>query len=160
LLDLSGLDETVRNNAYAVDDIDGNLTVDVEYETPTAAGDYTVKYTARDKSGNETVMTGIIRVYENAVPGILIDGIFVDRESIYLASVEDELNLTVDMRSEPFTLCWMQGIRTSAQMKTYANALETVDGEVILPFAGESGYYTVLVTTQSRDNYRITIYIK
>ena len=160
LLDLSGLDDAVKANAKAVDDIDGNLTVEVEYETPTKAGDYTVKYTARDKAGNETVMTGIIRVSENSIVGLQIDGNFVERESIYLASSEDELKLTVDMKSEPYTLCFVQGIRTAAQMKIGANELETVDGNVVLPFAGESGYYTILVTTQSHDNYRVVIYVK
>ena len=160
LLDLSGLDDAVKSNAKAVDDIDGNLTVEVEYETPTKAGDYTVKYTARDKAGNETVMTGIIRVSENSVVGLQIDGNFVERESIYLASSEDELKLTVDMKSEPYTLCFVQGIRTAAQMKIGANELETVDGNVVLPFAGKSGYYTILVTTQSHDNYRVVIYVK
>jgi len=160
LLDLSGLDEKVRSNAQAVDDIDGNLAVEVEYETPTEAGDYTVKYIARDRSGNETVLTGLIRVYETAVPGITIDGNLVERDSIYLAWSDDELKMTVDMGSEPFELCWIQGIRTAAQMKSAATELETIDGEVVLPFAGEGGYYTVLVTTQSHDNYRIIVYIK
>jgi uncharacterized protein (DUF427 family) len=45
-------------------------------------------------------------------------------------------------------------------MKTGANELEIASGEVILPFAGKSGYYTVLVTTQSHDNYRVVIYVK
>ena len=45
-------------------------------------------------------------------------------------------------------------------MKIGANELETVDGNVVLPFAGKSGYYTILVTTQSHDNYRVVIYVK
>jgi hypothetical protein len=40
-------------------------------------------------------MTGIIRVSETSVAGLQIDGSFVERESIYLASSEDELKLTV-----------------------------------------------------------------
>lgn len=160
LLDLSGLDAKVRENALAVDDRDGNLTVEVDYEMPTRAGDYTVTYTARDNAGNETVMTGIIRVSETAVAGVQIDGNFVERESIYLASGEDELILSVNMGSEPYSVCWVKGIRTAAQMKIGANDLDGFSGEEAMPFAGESGYYTILVTTQSHDNYRVVVYIK
>lgn len=160
LLDLSGLDEAIKENALAVDDRDGNVTVYVDYDTPTAAGDYTVTYTARDSAGNETVMTGILRVSEGAVAGVLIDGDFVERESIYLATGEDDLILSVNMASEPYSVSWVKGIRTAAQMKIGANELDGFTGEGALPFAGESGYYTILVTTQSHDNYRIIVYIK
>ena len=160
LLDLSGLDEAIRENAIAVDDIDGNIAVEVEYEIPDMAGDFAVTYRARDNSGNETVVTGIIRVYEDTVPGVFIDSVFVERESIFLADSQSQLNLKVDMQSEPFEITWMQGIRTAAQMKIHATSLEDSNGEAELPFAGESGYFTVLVTTQSHDAYRIIIYIK
>ena len=160
MLDLSDLDERIRANCEAVDDRDGNVQVEVEYQMPTQAGEYTVTYTAKDQSGNQTVVTGLLRVYETTVPGVAIDGNIVERESIHIAQKDDVLMLSVDMQGEPYEITWSTGILTAAQMKIHATQLEPAEDEIALPFAGQSGYYTILVTTQSHDQYRINVYIQ
>ncbi len=160
MLDLAALDEAVKKNATAIDDRDRDVPVTAEYTVPTAAGEYTVTYTAYDNSGNKATAVGKIHVYELTVPGVLIDGNMVERDSIYIAEKGDALKLTVDVYGEPYTVDYKNGIKTVAQMKIGSSPLTLQNDEVYLPFAGVSGYYTLLVTTQNHDSYRVTVYVK
>ena len=57
-------------------------------------------------------------------------------------------------------MVYKKNIKTVAQMKTGATQLELTDDTVQLPFHGNPGYYTVCVTMQDRDQYRIVIFIQ
>ena len=160
MLDLDALDEAVKANVSAVDDRDRDVPVTAEYITPTSAGEYTVTYTAYDNSGNMATAIGKIHVYKTTAPGVAIDGKIAERDSIYIAERGDALKLTVDMQGEPYTVDYKNGIKTVAQMKIGSTPLAMQNDEIILPFAGASGYYTILITTQNHDSYRVTVYVK
>ena len=160
MLDLDALDEAVKANVVAVDDRDREVPVTAEYTTPASAGQYTVTYTAYDNSGNKATAVGKIYVYETTAPGVAIDGKIAERDSIYIAEHGDALKLTVDMQGEPYTVDYKNGIKTVAQMKIGSTPLAMQNGEINLPFAGAMGYYTILITTQNHDSYRVTVYVK
>lgn len=160
LKDLSGLEEALLANAEAVDDRAGQVTITVDYEQPTAAGTYEVIYRATDAAGNTAEVTGKLRVYAEDMPLIYINGEVVERDAIYIAQSGDELVLTVDMNGEPYRVVWKKGIKTVAQMKTGAAEIELTEDSVTLPFSGQSGYYTICITTQNHDQYRVIIYVK
>ena len=64
------------------------------------------------------------------------------------------------MQGQPYTVSYKKNIKTVAQMKRGATELELTDHAVQLPFSGTTGYYTVCITTQDHDQYRIVIYVK
>ncbi len=160
LKDLSGLEEVLLANAEAVDDRGGAVTVTVDYEIPAAAGTYEVTYTAADAAGNKAEIVGKLRVYAEDMPLIYINGEIVERDAIYIAQSGNELVLTVDMNGEPYRVVWKKGIKTVAQMKTGVTEIELTEDSVALPFSGQSGYYTICITTQNHDQYRVVIYVK
>ena len=160
LKDLSGLEEVLLANAEAVDDRAGQVTVTVDYDLPTEAGTYEVTYRAADAAGNTAEVTGKLRVYAEDMPLIYINGEVVERDAIYIAQSGDELVLTVDMNGEPYRVVWKKGIKTVAQMKIGATEIELTEDSATLPFSAQKGYYTLCITTQDHDQYRVIIYVK
>ena len=160
MLDLEELDSKIKANATAIDDRDREVAVTVQYDIPTNSGEYVVTYKAQDNSGNEVTAMGKIYVYETTAPGVSIDGNIVERNSIYLAESDDILKLIVDMQGEPYDVVYKNGIKTVAQMKSGSTELRMTDDEIILPFAGTTGYYTICITTQSHNSYVIIVYVK
>ena len=160
--DITGaqLEERLLANAEAVDDRAGAVSVTVTLPDSMAAGDYPVVYTATDAAGNRASVTGMLTIHADAVPAVWVDGELVERERIYLAEGDDALLLKVDMQGQPYTVTYKKNIKTVAQMKRGATELELTDDAVALPFSGTSGYYTVCITTQDHDQYRIVIYVK
>jgi len=154
------LQETLLANVQAVDDRAGDVTVTVTMPDPIAAGDYQVTYAAQDKAGNRAELTGNLTVYSGTVPSVWVDGEFVERNRIYLAERDDALQLKVDMQGQPYSVVYQKNIKTVAQMKIGSNPLVLTDDTVILPFSGIAGYYTVCITTQDHDQYRLVIYVK
>lgn len=154
------LEEKLLANAEAVDDRAGEVTVTVTMPDRIAAGDYPVTYMAEDAFGNRASISGMLTIHDGAVPSVWVDGEFVERERIYLAEHDDTLMLKVDMQGQPYTVSYKKNIKTVAQMKRDATELELTDDAVQLPFSGVTGYYTVCITTQDHDQYRIVIYVK
>ena len=154
------LEEKLLANAEAVDDRAGEVTVTVTMPDRIAAGDYPVTYMAEDAFGNRASISGMLTIHDGTVPSVWVDGEFVERERIYLAEHDDTLMLKVDMQGQPYTVSYKKNIKTVAQMKRDATELELTDDAVQLPFSGTTGYYTVCVTTQDHDQYRIVIYVK
>ncbi|MBQ2278988.1 MAG: hypothetical protein II333_10490, partial [Clostridia bacterium] len=103
---------------------------------------------------------GLLRIYDGTAPEVTLDGVFAERGSICITESDAELLLCVNLQNEPYKVTWKNGIKTDAQMKNGASGLEMTDGQAILPFAGKNGYYTVCVTSQSRDIYRFIVYVK
>jgi len=154
------LEEKLLANAEAVDDRAGEVSVTVTMPDRITAGDYPVTYTAEDASGNRASISGMLTIHDGTVPSVWVDGEFVERERIYLAEHDDTLMLKVDMQGQPYTVSYKKNIKTVAQMKIGATELELTDHAVQLPFSGTTGYYTVCITTQDHDQYRIVIYVK
>lgn len=144
-----------------VTDLDANITVTVEFtDAITLPGTTAVTYTAADSAGNQSTVTGWLRLTAANEPDVQINGQAVDRDAIYLAEGE-RLELTVDVYGEPYSVVWKKGVKTVAQMKIGTTDLlrnETAVKLVALPFT-ESGYYTVCIRTQGRDEFVFTVYV-
>ncbi len=144
-----------------VTDLDPNTTVSIDFtEDLQLQGVTSVTYTATDSAGNKVSVTGWLRLTSAGEPAVKINGQTVDRDSIYL-STDSKLELTVDVYGEPYSVVWRKGIKTVGQMKIGSTDLlrnETQMVPVALPFT-ESGYYTICIRTQSRDEYRIIVYV-
>lgn len=142
-------------------DLDPNITVTVEFtDDITLQGTSAVTYTAVDSAGNQSTVTGWLRLTAANEPDVKINGQVVDRDSIYLSGGE-ALELTVDVYGEPYSVVWKRGVKTVGQMKIGTTDLlrnETAVKPVELPFT-EAGYYTVCVKTQGRDEFLFTVYV-
>ena len=158
--DAAELETLIRDNAITADDREGSVFLRLEYTAPEGAGTSVVKYIAVDASENTADIEGLLRIYDGSAPEITLDGVFVERGSICLAENDAELLLRVNLQNEPYKVTYKTGIKTEAQMKIGSTELEMTDGEAVLPFAGKKGYYTVCVSSQSRDIYRFIVYIK
>ena len=158
---ISELEALLRSNVTA-SDIDTNLSYSFEYELDLAyAGSCQVTYTVSDSSGNATSVYGIIRVAAEGEPIVKINGDIVVRDTIYVAD-DDSILLSVDTQGEPYSVVYKDGLKSVGQMKIGITDLvrnATSTDEILLPFE-ESGYYTVCIITQSRDYYRIQIYVE
>ena len=57
---------------------------------------------------------------------------------------------------------WKPGIKTVAQVKINAETLTSYTEEAKSYELGfdENGYYTVVITTQSQDTYRVILYVE
>jgi len=86
----------------------------------------------------------------------------VGRDSVYLGSLTDDLNLVVDTDGEPYSIVYKKGVFTTAQMKIGATTLVR-DAESVtntnLPLE-EAGYYTICIRTQSHDEYLFIVYVE
>ncbi len=145
-----------------ISDADTNVTVDIDFtDELNAEGTTAVTYTAEDSSGNVSTKTGWLRLTAATEPEVKVDGEAVGRDSVYLGSLEDDLNLSVDTDGEPYSIVFKKGVYTIAQMKIGATVLVR-DAETIttteLPFT-EAGYYTICIRTQSRDEYLFIVYV-
>ncbi len=145
-----------------ISDADTNVTVDIDFtDKLNAEGTTAVTYTAEDSSGNVSTKTGWLRLTAATEPEVKVDGEAVGRDSVYLGSLEDNLNLSVDTDGEPYSIVFKKGVYTTAQMKIGATVLVR-DAETIttteLPFT-EAGYYTICIRTQSRDEYLFIVYV-
>lgn len=144
-----------------VSDLDTNITVTVGFtDAITLPGTSAVTYTAADSAGNQSTITGWLRLTAANEPDVKINGQVVDRDTIYLSDGET-LELTVDVYGEPYSVVWKKGVKTVGQMKTGTTDLlrnETAVKAVELPFA-EAGYYTVCIRTQGRDEFVFNVYV-
>lgn len=157
----SELEALLRANITA-SDADPDLTYTFEYDIDlNVTGNCQVTYKVSDSSGNTASVNGILRVSAQNEPVVTINGELVVRDTIYVADGEP-LMLSVELLGEPYSVVYKSGLKSVGQMKIgvidLARNVTTAD-EILLPFE-ESGYYTVCIITQSRDYYRIQIYVE
>ena len=159
--DRSEVEALLLANASATDR-DTALTYSVEFSDDiSVSGSYTATYTVTDSSGNASTAECRLKVVSGAEPKVSINGTAIDREGTYYAESGVELTLTVDVAGQPYCVYTESGIKTVAQMKI--GSTDITDGYVkdatVELGAFESGYYTLIVQTQSRDYFRIIIYV-
>ena len=84
-----------------------------------------------------------------------------DDETIIVSSGTQVI--TVTHNGEPYKVEWRKGLKSLGQMKNNANILtgytEETEKHMTLELT-EAGYYTILLTTQGRDTYRLVIYVE
>lgn len=156
------LDVLLEENVIA-SDLDANLTVTLDYTAdPGVTGTSRVTYTVTDSSGNAASVTGTLRISALSEPVVSINDEIVYRDTVYVAQHGEALKLTVNTEGEPYSVVYKQGVKTLGQMKNGTTELvrdAEDDTALTLPFtAGD--YYTVCIITQSREYYRIQIYVE
>lgn len=160
--DRAVIEEMLKNN-ITVNDVDADVEVTIQFtEDLSATGVTTVTYIATDSSNNTATKTAWLKLTSVSEPEVTVDGEVVGRDSIYLGSLADDLNLAVDTDGEPYSIVYKKGVFTTAQMKIGATTLVR-DAESAtntnLPFE-EVGYYTICIRTQSHDEYIFIVYVE
>ena len=159
--DRSEVEKLLLANISA-DDRDADLSCSVKFtDDISVSGSFTAIYTVTDSSGNSANAECRLKVVSGTEPKVSINGTQIDREGTYYAESGAELTLTVDVGGQPYCVYTESGIKTVAQMKI--GSTDVTDGYVkhttIELGALESGYYTLIIQTQSRDYFRIIIYV-
>lgn len=130
-----------------------------------AAGSYEVLYTATDAAGNVLETTRFVNVvgkntlcvYVNGKL-ILPEGTAVIRKGENTLAVQNLQNI-LPGEYEPHTVKIRKGIFSLGQMKRLSGGKVAVEPDGSFTVT-ESGFYTVLVTTQSKRTVRITLYLE
>ena len=123
------------------------------------AGQYTVTYKVTDKAGNETTATRIVRVIGANTVCLNIDGKLVMPDSTAVLS-QGTHTLTLENNStEPYSIKARAGVLSAGQMK-YLSGSSLSFGANGNFTVTNPGYYTLLVTTQSRQTIRILLYVE
>ena len=151
----------VRDNVSPEAELKSRLKIDTTGVRLDAAGEYTVTYTVTDGAGNSATATRIVRVIGADTVCINIDGKLIMPESTAVLRPDDKNKhtMTLENCTEPYTVKAQAGILSTGQMKYLSGGALSFDAKgnfsVTTP-----GYYTLLVTTQSRQTIRILLYVE
>lgn len=131
-------------------------TADVKLDT---AGQYTVTYTVSDKAGNVATATRIVRVIGANTVCLNIDGNLVMPDSTAVLSRGTHTLTLENNGTEPYSIKARAGVLSAGQMKYLSGSSLSfgADGKFTVT---NPGYYTLLVTTQSRQTIRILLYVE
>ena len=145
-------DETTPND---------QLIYEFAYVRPLSSGKVGVTYTVTDNSGNAATCTGYIRFYSDSDLVVTVNGEVIERDNTVVVN-QGELELGVKASGEPYKIQWKTGIKTVAQVKVNAQTITSYTdvSQVFEPDFSEAGYYTVVITTQAQDTYRIIVYVE
>ncbi len=151
----------LKNGFTAQDNIDKDPTVIVDTTNVKldTAGQYTVTYTVSDKAGNKTTATRIVRVIGANTVCLNIDGKLVMPDSTAVLSPGTHTLTLENNGTESYSIKARAGVLSAGQMKYLSGSSLSFDASgnfsVTTP-----GYYTLLVTTQSRQTIRILLYVE
>ena len=143
-------------------DKDPELTYSVEFaEDISISGSHEVTYTVTDSNKNKTVASCRLRIVSGSEPEVTINGASVDRDGSYYVSDGEALELIIDVGGQPYCVYTETGIKTVAQTKIGSTDLTNgyVKDSTLNIGALERGYHTIIIQTQSRDYFRIIIYV-
>ena len=165
--DITSSDEEMnallKGNLLASDDTTSasELVYTFEYTRPASGGKVSVTYHVTDTSGNTTTCTGWIRFFTDKELMVKVNGQVVERDETAVVRMDD-IDLHVDSVGEPYKILWKSGIKTVAQVKINAQTLTSYTDEAksYTPEFTEAGYYTIVITTQAQDTYRIILYVE
>ena len=148
---------TVSDNQSAA----GAILREVVFAMPQAPGTVAVTYSATDEKGNKATATGYLRLYgEQDLQVTVNGGQTFDGELLTVTGGAQAIGVVSG--GDAYSIVWKTGIKTVAQMKTGAQELvrgSTEDG--VTSFSTpKAGYYTLLITTQSRASCLVTLYVK
>ena len=130
-------------------------TTEVKLDT---AGQYTVTYIVTDKAGNVTQATRLVRIIGADTVCLAMDGELVMPDSTAVVTPGTH-TLTVQNSTGSYSIKARKGILSIGQLK-YLNGSSLSFDENGSFTVTDTGYYTVLVTTQSRDTIRILLYVE
>ena len=147
--------DNVTDEATLKKDLRISGAVDID-----TAGEYTAVYTVTDAAGNETTATRIVRVIGEDTVCLKVDGklILPDSTAVLRPGTPHTLEL-MNNGTEPYTIKARAGVLSAGQMK-YLSGSSLTFGEGGKFTVTTPGYYTLLVTTQSRQTIRILLYVE
>lgn len=121
------------------------------------SGQYTVTYTVTDEAGNSVTVNRFVEIIGKDTVCVAVDGaLIVPNGTAVLEKGTHRVSLV--NTDEVYTVRARQGIFGIGQMKYTSKSSLTFDENGSFAVNG-SGYYTLLVTTQSRKTIRILLYI-
>lgn len=146
---------TVQDNSGAAP----TVGIDSDAVRLDTAGQYTVTYTVSDEAGNVTTATRIVRVIGADTVCINIDGKLVMPNSTAVLRPGDHTLTLENNGTEPYSVKARAGVLSAGQMKYLSGSSLSFDASGNFTVTNP-GYYTLLVTTQSRQTIRILLYVE
>lgn len=135
-----------------------NLTVTISNPVNlSVAKVYTVVYTVKDEAGNTSTANRFVQVVGKNTVCVEIDGKLVMPGSMTVITPGEAHTFRLRNCNEPYTIKARYGNLAIGQMKylTESSLSFDADGRFTVD---SNGYYTLLVTTQSRQTIRILLY--
>lgn len=123
-------------------------------------GIYTVIYSVEDSAGNIGQAERYVKVIDKNLPVLILDGELTEPNGTISLHTGDHILTVSGLKApdEPYTLKLVKGIRSVGQMKRVSDSLTLgEDGSFTI---ASSGYYTLYMTTQSRQIYRTLLYVE
>jgi len=139
---------------------EGTLKYDasnVRLDTP---GIYPVTYTVEDTAGNIGQAVRYVKVIDKNQPVITVDGILTEQNGVTSIRAGTHILSVSGLQTanEPYTLKLIKGIWSSGQMKRASGGIAVAaDGSFTVT---ATGFYTLYITTQSRQTYRTLLYVE
>lgn len=134
------------------------VSVDRSQVDLSTAGQYTVTYTVTDKAGNVTTANRFVRVIGSNTVCLNVDGSLTLPDSTVVLAPGSH-TLTLQNNSEPYSIKARKGVLSTGQMKYLSGNSLSFDANGNFSVTA-TGYYTLLVTTQSRQTIRILLYVE
>lgn len=141
----------------------------VRYDTSavdlSTAGSYTVPYTVTDKAGNTFEATRFVNVVGKNTLCVYVNGKLILPEGTAVTAKGENLLAVHNLENvlpgeyEPHSIKIRKGILSLGQMKNYGGNTVKLDSDGKFTL-DSSGFYTVLVTTQSKRTVRILLYVE
>ena len=161
--DLAALRTMLENGVTVWDNVgirEGSLSFDISAVDLSLPGVYEVIYNVEDLAGNVGENSRYVKVIDKDLPMLVVDGETTEENGTTV--VEGGAHkLTVSGlkdAAEPYTILVVKGLYSRGQMKVFHEGLDIgEDGSVQLT---QKGFYTVLLTTQSRQTYRTLLYVE
>lgn len=138
----------------------GTLKYDASGVRLDTAGVYPVTYTVEDTAGNVGQTVRYVKVIDKNQPVITVDGELTEQNGITsIQTGTHTLSVSgLKTASEPYTLKLVKGIWSSGQMKRVSGGIAVgADGSFSIT---ATGFYTIYITTQSRQTYRTLLYVE
>lgn len=157
------LKQLLKDNILASDDTTpaNQLVYSFAYNRPAMGGKVDVSYHVTDSAGNTATVDGTVRFYTDKELKVQVNGEVVERDYTVVVK-KGSIDLFIDSAGEPYKIMWKTGIKTVSQVKIGAETLTSYTDEKksYAPEFTNVGYYTVVVTTQSQNTYRIILYVE
>jgi hypothetical protein len=139
---------------------DGSLVYDMSVVDLSLPGVYEVLYNVEDVAGNIGVGHRFVKVIDKDLPMLVVDGETTEENGTFAIESGAHILTVSGLKdaTEPYTILVVKGLYSKGQMKVFHEGIDIgEDGSIELT---QKGFYTVLLTTQSRQTYRTLLYVE
>lgn len=136
------------------DMVEGKPVVDLN-----TAGQYIVTYTVTDAAGNVTTANRFVRVIGSDTVCLNVDGNLILPDSTAVLRPGNHSLTLENNNGEPYSVKARRNVLSAGQMKYLSGSSLSFDENGRFSVTA-AGYYTLLVTTQSRQTIRILLYVE